>query len=396
MLRQKGRFSAFIIRLAIVATALSVATMIIAMAMIVGFKKQISQNIYNYWGNVHVTQYNPYGSIIAPEPLTRNTNVEDQIKALPEVVSMSPYAIRPGILNANELMEGVQLKGVDAGYDFASVNSKGLNFADSSYSKEIILSKTIMNRLKLQEGDKLLIYFIEPNTVSPRIRRLTVAGSYHTGMEDIDKNYVLCDVRFLQRINQWQPDEINGYQLKLADPEQSAAVADHIFEYILPRETRLTTNTMQDIFPGIFDWLKLLDTNAVVVLAIMAIVAIINLVAALLILIVNQARMVGLLKTLGMAEAQMRQIFLYHASLIGLAGIALGNILAIGLCVLQQQTHFLKLSESGYSMQYVPVHIVWWHPIVISVCTMVLCILCMWIPTLYIRRVQPAKVLQFK
>lgn len=397
MLRQKGRFSAFIIRLAIVATALSVATMIIAMAMIVGFKKQISRNIFNYWGHVHVNLYSPgYASIIAPEPLTTDKGIEAQIRALPEVESMSPYTIRPAIVNANQLMEGVKLKGVDETYGFDAINSDRLNFTDSGYSGEIILSGITLDRLKLKKGDKVLLYFIEPNSVYPRIRRVTVAGTYHTGMEDIDQEYALCDMRLLQNINQWRADEINGYQLLLQDPGQSTAVADHIFNNILPRDSRLTTSTMYEIFPGIFDWLNLLDTNAVVVLVIMAIVAIINLVAALLILIVNQARMVGLLKTLGMAEGQMRQIFLYHASLIGVAGIIGGIVLAVGLCVLQQETHFLKLSESGYSMQYVPVQIIWWHPIVISLSTMVLCILCMWVPTLYIRRVQPAKVLQFK
>lgn len=397
MLRQKGRFSAFIIRLAIVATALSVAAMIIAVAMIVGFKKEISNNIFNYWGHVHVTLYSPgYASIIAPEPLTRRSDIEQQIKALPEVNGMSVYAIRPAIVNANQLMEGIQLKGVDKDYPFEAIKGAGLDFSDSNYSKDVVLSTTTLNRLKLKIGDKVLLYFIDGNSTYPRIRRASIAGTYHTGMEDIDKNYVLCDIRLLQNINKWDKGEVNGYQLMLNNPEQASVTADYIFEHILPRDTRLVASTMQDIFPGIFDWLNLLDVNAVVVLAIMAIVAIINLIAALLILIVNQARMVGLLKSLGMAEGQMRSIFLYHASLIGVVGIVLGNILAIGLCVLQQQTGFLKLSEAGYSMQYVPVHIIWWHPVVISICTMVLCILCMWLPTLYIRRVQPAKVLQFK
>lgn len=397
MLRQKGRFSAFIIRLAIVATALSVATMIIAIAMIVGFKKQISNNIFNYWGHIHVTVYSTgYTSIMSPEPLTRDSNIEAQIKALPEVTGVTSYAIRPAILNANKLMESVLLKGVERDYDFASVNSDTIDFSDSSYAKEVVLSDYAMQRLKLKTGDKILLYFLDEDNMYPRIRSVEVAGTYHTGMEDIDTRYALCDIRLLQRIAGWSADQVNGYQVMLSDPEQSTAVADEIFENILPRDSRLTTQTMQEIFPGIFDWLKLLDTNAVVVIAIMAIVAIINLLAALLILIVNQARMVGLLKTLGMAEGQMRKIFLYHASLIGMAGIVLGNILAIGLCVLQQQTKFLKLSETGYSMQYVPVEIIWWHPVVVSILTMVLCILCMWLPTLYIRRVQPAKVLQFK
>lgn len=397
MLRQKGRFSAFIIRLAIVATALSVAAMIIALALIVGFKQQISRNIFNYWGHIHVTLYSAgYASIISPDPMVLDEELKEKIQALPGVQSMSPYAIRPAIINANQLMEGIQLKGVGEGYDFGTIQSTGLDFSDTAYSKEVILSKTTMDRLKLKDGDELLLYFLDAQSTVPRIRKATVAGSYHTGMEEIDVHYAICDIRLLQRINLWNSDQVNGYQLTLANPAEAQAIADKIFNEILPRETQLVASSMYDLFPGIFDWLKLLDTNGIVVIVIMSIVAIINLVAALLILIVNQARMVGLLKALGMAEGQMRQIFLYHASLIGIAGIVAGNILAIGLCIIQQQTGFLTLSETAYSMQYVPVQIIWWHPVVISISTLLLCILCMWVPTLYIRRVQPAKVLQFK
>lgn len=397
MLRQQGRFSAFIIRLAIVATMLSVASMIIAMALITGFKQQISRNIYNYWGHVHVTQYTAgSASLIAPLPLERDVQVEQQLRALPEVAGISPYIINPAIMNANQALELISMKGVDDSYDFGAVAAQPLQFPDSAYSLQVILSTTSLNRMKMKVGDELLLYFQDKNSPQPRIRKVKVAGTYHTGMEEIDKHYALCDIRLLQRMNQWRANEINGYQLTLHKPEQSKKVADKIFEEILPRNTQLVSNTMQDIFPGIFDWLKLLDTNALVVLVIMGIVAIINLVAALLILIVNQARLVGLLKALGMPENQLRSIFLYHASLIGLVGVAAGNILAIGLCFIQQQTGFLKLSETGYSMQYVPVEVIWWHPVVVSAVTLLLCILCMWLPTLYIRRVQPARVLQFK
>lgn len=397
MLRQKGRFSAFIIRLAIVATGLSVAAMIVALALVAGFKKQISQNIYSYWGHVHVTLYSTgYSSIISPEPMRLDKLTKQKIEALPQVKAMTPYAIRPAIINANQLMEGIQLKGVDGSYDFTSIQSKKTDFSDTAYSKEVILSKTTMDRLNLKPGDDMLLYFMDAGSTFPRIRKATVAGTYHTGMEDIDMHYAICDIRLLQRINMWDNDQVNGYQLTLSDPKLARETSDKLFEDILPRQTQLVASTMDDLFPGIFDWLKLLDTNGVVVIVIMSIVAIINLIAALLILIVNQARMVGLLKALGMPERQMRQIFLYHASLIGIAGIVAGNILAIALCFFQQQTGFFKLSETGYSMQYVPVHIIWWHPLVVSICTMALCILCMWLPTLYIRRVQPAKVLQFK
>lgn len=397
LVRQKGRFSAFIIRMAMVATALSVATMIVALALITGFKKEIAQKIYSYWGHVHVTLYNYNNtSIISPEPLDRRPDIEQQISQLPGVNAIHPYIVRPALVNANRLMDGIQLKGVDANYDFASIESLSPDFSDTAYSKEIVLSKTTMNRLKLKKGDEVMLYFLDGENTYPRIRRMKVAGSYHTGMEDIDKRFAICDIRLLQNINQWGKDKINGYQLSLDDEQLAQPIADKIFEEILPRDTRMVASSMQEIFPGIFDWLALLDNNGVVVLVIMGIVAVINLLAALLILIVNRARMVGLLKALGMAESGIRTIFMYYAAMIGGVGIVAGNLLALALCVLQQQTHIIKLSEAEYSVEYVPVDVVWWHPLAVSLCTLLVCTLCMWLPTLYIRRVQPARVLQFK
>jgi lipoprotein-releasing system permease protein len=397
MLRQKGRFSAFIIRLAIVATALSVAAMIMAMAMISGFKYEIRQKLFSYWGHVHITPFSANSSsVISPEPIQFDVAIKNKVRQIEGVQTVAPFVIRPGIINAHQMMEGIQLKGVNAEYDFTSIAAKTLDFSDSSYSKEIILSRTTMNRMNLQPGEDIVMYFLEQGEAFPRIRKMKVAGEYHTGMEDIDKNYAVCDIRLLQRINGWEGNKINGYQVSLTNAALSDTIAAQIFTDIIPQTSRLTTYTMHDIFPAIYDWLDLQDVNALIALVILAFVAIIDLVAALLILIVEQARMVGVLKTLGMGETPLRTIFLYHAIVIGGLGILLGNALGLGLCYFQLKTGFFKLAEATYYMPYVPVRIIWWQPILISLATLVLCILCMWLPTLYIRRIMPAKVLQFK
>jgi len=221
-----------------------------------------------------------------------------------------------------------------------------------------------------------------------------VAGLYHTGMDEVDKEFAICDIRLLQRINNWAPDNINGYQIDLDQPKLADSLSNKIFNDYL--DAPLTTNTMRDIYPNIFDWLQLQDINAQIVLIIMAVVAVINLAVALLILIVEQARMTGLLAALGMKQKDMQQIFLYHAGLIASVGILAGNILGIGICLLQLKTGFLKLSEATYYMSQVPVRINWWYVLLIDASTLLVCILCMWLPSLYIRRIQPARVLQFK
>lgn len=405
MLRQKGAFSAFIIRLAIVATALSVATMVVTVGFITGFKKEIREKLFSFWGHVHITPYTPNaGSIITPEPIKMDLILERQVGQMAHVREVTPFAVRPAIIHANQYMEGVQLKGVNRQYKLPrSIDFLGnrIDYSDTSYSKDVLLSTTMAQRLELKAGDEIQIYFLEPGSTFPRIRKLKVTGLFHTGMDEVDKSYGICDLRLLQRINNWQADDINGYQLTLDDEQYADTVSTVIFrEFIHPptetRSTALVTHTMKDIFPNIYDWLQLQNVNARIIIIIMCIVAVINLAVVLLILIVQHARMVGLLKAQGMPDRSMQMIFLYYAGLIAAAGIIAGNIIGLGICWLQQKTGFMQLPESTYYVRQVPVRIYWWHPALIDVGTLVLCILCMWLPSLYIRRIQPARVLQFK
>lgn len=398
MLRQKGAFSAFIIRLAIVATALSVATMVVTVGFITGFKKEIREKLFSFWGHVHITPYTPNaGTIISPEPIKTDPALEQEVKRMVHVRDVIPFAVRPAIIHANQYMEGVQLKGVNSQYHLPnsiSLSGNKIDYSDTSYSKDVLLSATMARRLELKSGDEIQIYFLEPGSTFPRIRKLKVSGIFHTGMDEVDKSYGICDLRLLQRINNWQPDHINGYQISLDDEQYADTVSSTIFaHYIQPP---LVTHTMKEIFPNIYDWLQLQNVNARIIIFIMGIVAVINLAVVLLILIVQHARMVGLLKAQGMSQGSMQLIFLYYAGLIAAAGIVAGNILGLGLCWVQQKTGFMQLPESTYYVRQVPVRIYWWHPALIDIGTLVLCILCMWLPSLYIRRIQPARVLQFK
>ncbi len=398
MLRRKGAFSSFIIRLAILATALSVATMVISVAIITGFKYEIREKLFSFWGHVHITPFTPnVATIITPEPMQMEQRLENGVMSIPHVTGMAPFAIRPAIVNVNRMMEGIQLKGVNSRYHFPqsiSLEGREIDYSDSSYSKEILLSQTTANRLNVHTGDVVQLYFLDPGSTFPRIRKLTVAGIFHTGMEEVDKHYGVCDLRLLQRINNWNADDINGYQVMLDNYKMSDTVSNTIFnKYLQPP---LTTNTMKQIFPNIFDWLQLQDVNGQVILIIMAIVAVMNMAVVLLILIVEQARLVGLLKAQGMTNAGIQKIFLYYAGLIAGAGILLGNVIAFAVYWVQQKTGFLTLSEASYYVKQVPFRVLWWQPLAIDAATLLVCILCMWLPSLYIRRVQPVRVLQFK
>ncbi len=396
-MKQKGTFSSFIIRLSIVATALSVAVMIVAVAVVTGFKYSVSDKLYSFTGHVHVEPFDETNSntLTYSQPTFYNQRLVDSMKQVKHVLSVSPFAVRPVIVQAHGIIEGVTLKGVRQDYKFLSgVTSEGapIDYSDTLYSKQIVLSRTTADRLNVNIGDTVQLYFIESG--SPRVRRVKVSGLYHSGMEEVDRIFAVCDLRLLQRINNWGADSINGYELVLDDPHHADSVANFIHYNLVqaPQEAY----TVKEIWNSIFDWLELQGVNSTILIAIMSIVAIINMSAVLLILMIDRARMIGLLKALGMPFAQTRNIFLGMAGLIGAAGILLGNVFAVCICWLQVRFGILRLPEDIYYMKYAPIKLIWWHVALIDMVTLSLCILCMWLPTLYIRRILPARVLQFK
>lgn len=398
LLKQKGAFSSFIIRLAIVATALSVAVMILSVAIISGFKYAIREKLFSFWGHIHVAPYNANpSSMMSSGAVKTDTELIRHIQAMPHVVQVAPYALSPGIIQAKGHMEGIKLKGIEETYRFApgiGFTGQRISYADTAYSHQLQLSQTTADRLDVHAGDSVFIYFLEPGAKFPRVRKMQVAGIYHTGLEEVDHYFAICDLRLLQRINGWPADGINGYQVDIDNDQLADTLAEDIrVRYVEPP---LTTYPINSIFPNIFDWLRLQDVNARIILSIMAVVVVINLAVALVILIVEQAKMVGLLKALGMSQGSMQQVFLYHTGIIAGVGILAGNVLSLGLCWLQQRYGFMTLSESTYYMKEVPVRINWWQVATVDICTLVLCVLCMWLPSLYIRRIMPARVLQFK
>ncbi len=402
LVKQKGTFSSFIIRLAIVATALSVAVMIVSVAFITGFKYRVKEELFSFLGHVHIAIYNnnPIKDVTLSS-FKEDPKMVSYIRHVPHVIQVAPYTERPVIIHSKSEMEGLELKGVKQNFQFLkgiSFTGNKIDYSDTSYSKQILLSEAIANKLDVAIGDTIELCFLEQGEAYPRIRKVKLVGLFHTGAEEVDKEFALCDLRLLQRINQWQPNEINGYQVDLDDPKYSDTVSNQIFyQYLAPKtKSQLWTYTIRDIFPNVFDWLQMTNVDAQIILIIMAIVAIINLAAVLMILIVEQAKMIGLLKALGMAIKNMRRLFLYYSGLIAAIGVLAGNILALSICWLQLKTGFLQLSEDTYYMKYAPVRLYWWQVVAIDAATLLVCVLCMWLPTLYIRRIRSARVLQFK
>lgn len=396
--RQRS-FSRFIIRLSVAATAVSVMTMIITLAFVNGFQHTVSEKVFSFWGHIRVQKYEAGKSLVAEEtPLHRDTAVESIIRHQPGVVQMQRFATKSVVLEKDREIEGVLLKGIENNYDSSRLapylkEGRWLNFSDSLYSREILLSAPLASQLKVHLNDTITVYFISSLDGSRTFRKLTVTGIYKTGIEEYDKLFVLGDLRLIQRVNDWLPEEAGGYEIFVNKYKNIDSINNMLTDK-MPVEWM--SRSIRDVYPNIFDWLNIQDVNRNVIFIIMAVVAIINLVTCLLILILERTRMIGILKALGAADGVIRQIFIYYASVITFSGIAIGAAAGLGLCFLQQYTGFIKLDESSYYVSSAPVMVIWWQVALICICTAVVCYLALILPTILIKKLKPVKAIQFR
>lgn len=393
-------FSRTILRLAITATAISVAVMILTLAFLNGYQQAVSEKIFSFSGHLRLQHYEQYKSAIAEEsPIMRNDTIAAAIANTEGVRHIQAFATKYAILKADSTIEGVLFKGVGRDYDFNSMKQfltqgRWIRFNDSTYSREVVISEYTAQQLELKVGDKVLIYFFKGNENKPRPDKLTIVGLYKTYMEEYDKLYAIGDLQLIQRLNDWTKNEIGGYEIFLNDYHKMEEVNDRIFES-LPGEWG--SKTIKDIYPNIFDWLNLQNINGYVVLIVMIVIAIINLVTCLIIMVLERTRMIGVLKTVGATNWTIQKIFTIQGGIITLAGTFLGVIFGLGVCYLQMKTHFLSFTdENAYYMTVIPVKVIWWQVVLVVIGTIVICTLTLLIPAIVSRRVQPARAVQFR
>jgi lipoprotein-releasing system permease protein len=383
------------VRIAIVGIMLGLGVMILSIAIIRGFKLEIRQKIRGFSGDIQVQNYDNNVSY-QNSPVHVDKGFVNVVHANPLFSGIVPTATKPGIIKTKTEIEGVVIKGVDKTYDWtffktSLVAGKVIDFSDTAEAqKQIMISSYTASRLRLKVGDKFLMYFVQE---SLKRRPFYITGIFDTGVEDIDKTFVVGDLSLIRKLNNWDNDEIGGYELKVANFDNLDTANNYLSDKM---PLKLKSYMVTELYPTIFEWLKLLDVNAKVMLILMLIVATINMISALLIIILERTSMIGIFKAMGAGDWTIQKIFLYNATyLIGI-GLLLGNVFGLGISFFQSKTHFFTLDEESYYMKFVPIQIKWLDMVGLNVGTLVICLLVLIIPSMLVTKISPVKAIRFK
>lgn len=394
----KKAVSVPIVRIAMIGIVLGMCVILLSVFIITGFKKEITDKLSGFAAHLNIVNYDNNVSF-AGSAIVMTDSLLGGIRSVDGVKRAYVYVTKPAILKSKSEIHGVVFKGVDSLYnaDFfrQSLQAGAMpDYHTAEASNEILLSATIAGLLDLQAGDKVNAHFVQD---PPRIRVFTVKGVYNTGFKEYDDIMVVCDMRHLQRLNDWQKGELSGVAIELQDIERTEEVADKI-DVLLPWEddgSFYKIKTLQDQVPQVFEWLGLLNTNVWVILVLIILVAGFNMVSGLLILILDKASLIGVLKALGYRDVKLRKLFLYVAAgLIG-KGMLWGNVLALLIAWVQDQFRVIKLDPVSYYMDAVPINIDWLYIILLNVGVLAISVLMLIIPTMLIASVKPIKIIQF-
>jgi lipoprotein-releasing system permease protein len=380
--------------------ALGLAVMIVAVAIVTGFKNEISGKVIGFGSHIQLVNMDSNTSY-ETTPVNKNLPIIDEIRKLPEVNLVQSFAIKAGIIKTEENIQGAVLKGVGSDFDWSFINKnlvegEPLNISDSIRTDKVILSESVASLLDLKVGDSFNMYFIQD---PPRARRFDISGLYRTSLVEFDKLYVYADIRHLQRLNNWTSDQVSGFEVMLHSIRDAEPATEQIREITAIDFTNegsmLRVVPIQEKYSQIFDWLNLQDMNVIIIIVLMLVVAGFNMISGLLILILERTNMIGILKGLGAVDASIRKIFLYQSGYLAIKGLLWGNLIGLLICFLQYRFNLITLDPESYYLDTVPINLNLVHILLLNLGTLASTFLFLIIPSMIIARVSPEKSIRF-
>ena len=391
----KENLSSTVMRIAVTSVALGIAIMLISIAVVVGFKNQIKDKVVGFVAPIHIQALNQNESI-EETPFVFDSVLINCLN-MPFITEMHKTANKAGIIKTDDEIQAVVLKGVDFNYNWKYIDSYLVDgeipqYAENERSNDVVVSNIIAHKMNLKVGDPVRIWFVDQD-MKARGRKFNVKGVYETGLQECDERYVYCDLNQIRRLNGWDNGEIGHLEIWV-DDEKNIEEYNRKIYFGIP--TKLVSYSAMDSYPQIFDWLELQDMNVVIIIVLMLLVAGITIISMLLIIILERTSTIGLLKAMGASNALIRSIFLKRSCRILLIGMVIGNVLGIGLCLIQKFTNIIALSPESYYLSAVPIELNIWHILALNVGTMILWVLMLLLPTMLINNVRPSKSIRFE
>jgi len=395
---RKSTISAPIIKIAISAIAIGMVMMILSVATGIGLQQKIREKVSAFNGHIIISNYDDNQSQGSVTPISTQQDFYPKFKTVDGISHIQAVAGKAGIIRTENAFEGIIFKGV--GKDYKWDNIKEYIVAGKlpdllhELNAQVLISQYLANRLHLKVGDKFNTFFMKEDTRQlPNLRVFEITGIYNSGFQEFDAAYLIGDIRHIQRINKWQPDQVGAFEVFVADFNEIKTKGEEVYKQT---SSTLNTQTIAEKFYYIFEWLQLFDFNILVILIVMIVVATINMVVALLVLILERTQMIGILKALGAGNWSVRKIFLYNAFYLIARGLFFGNVIGIGLILIQQYFGVVKLNPENYYVNQAPVYLDWMYILALNVGTMLICLLVLLIPSYIITKISPVKAMRFE
>ncbi|MBL4708279.1 MAG: ABC transporter permease [Flavobacteriales bacterium] len=389
----KNSFSKPIIRISIVAITLGITMMTLSLSIVQGFQAEIEKKVIGFGSHIQISTYESIG-LLENKPISKNREFVDSLKKIKGINHIQIFANKGAILKTEENNYMVVIKGIGQDYEWTFFNQyikegKIPQLDSNKKTNEILISSIISDKLQLHVGDDVLAYFIQQ---PPRIRKFTVSGIYNTGLGEMDEKMILGDIRQIQKLNGWEDHQIGGFEILIDDLDKIKELDEKIYEII---DYDLTSTSIIDARPELFNWLALMDTNVIVIISLLILVCGIDIISALLILILERTSMIGILKALGAKNASIRKVFIYNAAHLILYGLFFGNLFGIGISLLQLEYGFIGLPQEAYFIDKVPIQIDFLNLVLLNIGTLLCCLLMLIIPSNIIAKISPIKAIRF-
>jgi len=389
------------VRIATIGIALGLAVMIIAIAVVIGFKEQIRNKTIGFGGHIQITNFDN-NNTYEMNPIKADNALIKKVSSLDGVSHVQRFATKPGIIKTDKEFQGIVIKGIDKGFDWKFFKSnliegKLIDVSGDTPSNQVIISKYLTNLLGLKLGDSFYTYFIQDRV---RARKFKIVGIYSTNFIEYDKLFLIADMRQVQALNDWTPDSFSGLEVLITDFNRIDEVGDAVYSITANRFNKegsaYSTQTIKQLNPQIFSWLDLLDMNVWVILILMLAVAGFNMISGLLILILERTNMIGILKSIGATNWSIRKIFLYHSFFLIGKGMLWGNVIGLSLCAIQYFTGVVPLDPEAYYVATVPITFNWLYIILLNAGTLAASLLMMIGPSYLITKINPAKIIRYE